>query len=75
MRVEQLSGRSATELQVRWRKSSHSGDNSNCVEVAALANGDVAVGDSKNRVGPVLILSADEWASFAGALREGLLRP
>jgi hypothetical protein len=42
---------------VRWRKSSHSGDQGECVEVAAFPSGAIAVRDSKNPEGPHLTLS------------------
>jgi Domain of unknown function (DUF397) len=43
---------------VRWRKSSHSGDQGGeCVEVAALPTGGIGVRDSKNPEGPGLTLS------------------
>lgn len=42
---------------VRWRKSSHSGDQGECVEVAALPTGAIAVRDSKSPDGPRLTLS------------------
>ncbi|WP_254716158.1 DUF397 domain-containing protein [Actinomadura sp. WMMB 499] len=48
-----------------WRKSSHSGATGNCVEVAALPHG-VAVRDSKNADGPVIVLAA---AALRAALR------
>ncbi|GAA5045391.1 DUF397 domain-containing protein [Nocardia callitridis] len=52
-----------------WRKSTHSGPDGNCVEVAFLGNGDVAVRDTKdNGVGPVLAFSPGEWDAFLTGL-------
>ncbi len=47
-----------------WFKSSYSGgEGGDCVEVAA-SSGAVHVRDSKDRTGPVLSFTADEWAAF-----------
>jgi hypothetical protein len=51
-----------------WAKSSHSGPNGNCVEVARNLPGIVAVRDSKNPGGPVLMLTRRQWK----ALTEGI---
>jgi hypothetical protein len=54
-----------------WRKSSHSGGQSaDCVEIAALGNGARAVRDSKDPGGPVLVLSAPQWAALLTASPE-----
>ncbi|MFR9731420.1 DUF397 domain-containing protein [Saccharopolyspora sp. MS10] len=53
---------------MRWRKSSHSGEESNCVEVGAVP-GIVAVRDSKAPRAATLSFSARQWASFLHALR------
>ena len=52
-----------------WRKSSASGANG-CVEVA-FVEGQVAVRDSKDRAGPVLVFDAHEWDAFLAATRDG----
>jgi hypothetical protein len=52
-----------------WRKSSRSESNG-CVEVAFL-NGQVAVRDSKDRGGPMLRFSHNEWETFLGGVRAG----
>jgi hypothetical protein len=53
----------------RWRKSTRSGTNG-CVEVA-FVQGEVAVRDSKQHGGPVLVFTAHEWAAFLRGVRDG----
>ncbi|MFF5155443.1 DUF397 domain-containing protein [Streptomyces sp. NPDC000348] len=48
---------------IRWRKSSHSGDSSNCVEIATTP-ATVLIRDSKNTSGPHLGLSPSTWLAF-----------
>jgi len=58
------------QIEPRWRKSSYSGNGgSDCVEVATSLPGIVAVRDSKDGHGAVLVVSKDEWASFTARLR------
>ncbi|MFJ5544997.1 DUF397 domain-containing protein [Micromonospora chalcea] len=48
-----------------WRKSTRSGDNGGaCVEVATNLPGIVAVRDSKDAAGPVVIFTARHWSAF-----------
>ena len=51
-----------------WRKSSYSGCNGNCVEVADLPAWVIAVRDSKDPDGPVLTFTPGEWQAFFCAL-------
>ena len=63
-------GSNCVEVGTMWRKSSYSGNGgANCVEVARNLPGGVAVRDSKDPDGPVLLVSRDEWASFIERLR------
>ena len=48
----------------RWRKSSRSSGQANCVEIAHVADR-VAVRDSKNPDGPVLSFGKVDWSVFA----------
>jgi prepilin-type processing-associated H-X9-DG protein len=52
-----------------WRKSTLSRDNG-CVEVAFL-DGHVAVRDSKDRHGPVLLFTPAEWEAFLVGVGNG----
>ena len=57
---------------LRWRKSSCSGNGGgNCVEVASLASGIVAVRDSKDPDGPRLTFTPAEWEAFTAGVRAG----
>lgn len=50
-----------------WRKSTFSGENGSCVEVAS-ADG-VTVRDTTDREGGTLAFTAEAWASFTASLR------
>ena len=54
-----------------WTKSSLSFSNGNCVEVASLAAGEIGVRNSRDRGGPVLRFTPDEWDAFLGGVRNG----
>lgn len=49
---------------VTWRKSSFTGNNGHCVEVAELPGGAVAIRDSKSPHREPLRFTNGEWAAF-----------
>ncbi len=53
-----------------WRKSTRSGGNGDCVETTSLT-GAVAVRDSKDPSGPVLLFSAADWGTFLAGTKAG----
>ncbi|MDA3650185.1 DUF397 domain-containing protein [Saccharopolyspora indica] len=55
---------------LRWRKSSRSSMQGNCVEVA-FSGAAVAARDSKDPGGGELVLGAATWAAFLGGIRSG----
>jgi hypothetical protein len=56
-----------------WRKSSYSTSGNQCVEVAVLAAGDVAVRDSKNPSAGMHVLSRNAWHSLLEDIKTGRL--
>jgi hypothetical protein len=60
--------RSTALCGVTWRRSSYSTAANNCVETARLGPGQLAVRDSKDRLGPALLFRPDAWADFVQAL-------
>ncbi|WP_347943384.1 DUF397 domain-containing protein [Sphaerisporangium sp. TRM90804] len=54
-----------------WRTSTYSGGNGNCVEIADLPGGMVAVRDSKITDGPVLRCERAAWVACLGAIKSG----
>ncbi|MFJ4621803.1 DUF397 domain-containing protein [Streptomyces sp. NPDC088812] len=61
----------ASELDVRWIKSSHSNAEGNCVELAVLEGGDVAVRNSRDPEGPALVYTPAEVAAFVAGAKGG----
>ncbi|MEU2119468.1 DUF397 domain-containing protein [Streptomyces sp. NPDC016459] len=56
---------------VIWVKSRHSGPTGNCVELAALSNGAIALRNSRYPQGPALVYSRAEIAAFVSGAADG----
>jgi hypothetical protein len=56
---------------VQWRKSRASNPSGNCVEMAALPDGGIAVRNSRHPSGPALVYTRAEVAAFLAGVREG----
>lgn len=65
-------GMPATRLEgVVWRKSRHSNPGGNCVELAELPGGDIALRNSRHPGGPALIYTRAEIAAFVHGAKDG----
>jgi len=56
---------------VRWRKSRHSSAQGNCVEVAALPDGGIAMRNSRYPEGPALVYTRAEIDAFLRGVKDG----
>jgi hypothetical protein len=55
-----------------WIRSRRSGPTGgNCVEIAFLAGGQVAMRNSRHPQGPALIFTSSEWDAFLGGAKDG----
>jgi hypothetical protein len=62
----------ATELgDVDWRKSQYSNGTGECVEMAALPNGEFAVRNSRFPDGPALVYTRGEITAFLAGAKDG----
>ena len=65
-------GMLASELgEVRWQKSWHSNPNGECVELAALPTGEVAMRNSRFPAGPILLYTQAEITAFLAGAKDG----
>lgn len=56
---------------VAWRKSKRSGAMGNCVEVATLSTGHIAVRNSRFPEGPAMVYTRAEMAAFVAGAKDG----
>jgi hypothetical protein len=69
--MQDNNGIPADQLPVSWRKSRHSNPSGECVEVATLADGSVAVRNSRHPSGPALIYTPGEISAFLAGVKDG----
>ncbi|MFF3332444.1 DUF397 domain-containing protein [Streptomyces sp. NPDC002888] len=61
----------ASSLDACWIKTRHSNAEGNCVEVAALTDGDIAMRNSRDPDGPALVYTPAEVAAFLAGVKDG----
>ncbi|WP_327115593.1 DUF397 domain-containing protein [Nocardia sp. NBC_01730] len=66
-----MSDTSMDKIIGAWRKSSFSNPSGNCVEVAEAANGQVAVRNSRDPEGGVLLYTRPEIDAFVRGAKAG----
>ncbi len=72
MTNETRNGMLAAQLAgAAWRKSIRSGAQGNCVEIASLDSGEIAVRNSRDPHGPALIYTGAEMAAFLAGVKDG----
>lgn len=70
--IEPYNGMPADDLTaVVWQKSRFSNPSGNCVEIARLPGGGVAMRNSRDPHGPVLIYTAGELSAFIEGSKHG----
>jgi hypothetical protein len=53
-----------------WRKSTYSnGSGGNCIEATTTPSGHPALRDSKDPIGPALLITASHWRTFLHAIK------
>lgn len=58
--------------QSDWYKSSYSSDgNGQCIETQTTPEGEIAVGDSKDRTQGAFAFSPEAWTSFVSGVKSG----
>jgi len=71
MDEKKLAARRVDLTNAEWRKSRGSGAyGDNCVEVAFIDEA-IAVRDSKDTSGPVLVFTRGEWDAFVAGAKDG----
>jgi Domain of unknown function (DUF397) len=71
--MQAMNGAPADKLAggTRWRKSGASNPSGDCVELAALPDGSVAMRNSRYPAGPALVYTRAEIAAFLAGVRDG----
>lgn len=54
-----------------WQKSRRSNPSGNCVEMAELPNGEIAVRNSRDPEGAILVYTREEVEAFVGGAKDG----
>ena len=68
---EAAAGEAVGKVELSWRKSEHSNPSGNCVELAELDRGSIAVRNSRFLEGPVLVYTREEIAAFLEGVKAG----
>jgi hypothetical protein len=55
--------------RAEWHKSSYSSQDGNCVEVATNMPAMVAVRDSKDPEGPILVIGHEDWQAITRQIK------